>query len=191
LVFVALLGWLLTAFPAAADSTAIISSLIDPAKLARLGPRGANPRVQKCVYWLAMARWAQENITNTIDHAIASVGYTNASAARLTREALLRNLDIAEKFGCLDADGLTEMRHGKAPTIRRGPYSGDQLSVDHIIPRAVCPELDNVIANLELLPMRLNSVKGDRVGDRQVTLAQSFEHAGLLTLSSQHGVHSR
>jgi hypothetical protein len=28
--------------------------------------------------------------------------------------------------------------------------------VDHIIPRAVVPELDNVIANLELMPLHLN-----------------------------------
>jgi hypothetical protein len=67
----------------------------------------------------------------------------------------LSNLDIAEKLGCLDAEGMAEMRKAKAPTVRRGPYKGDQLSVDHIIPRAVCPELDNVIANLELMPLRM------------------------------------
>jgi hypothetical protein len=33
------------------------------------------------------------------------------------------------------------MRRGKAPTVRRGPYAGDKFSVDHIIPRAVCPEV--------------------------------------------------
>jgi hypothetical protein len=41
----------------------------------------------------------------------------------------------------------------QAPTIRRGPYKGDQLSVHHIIPRAVAPELDHIIANLELMPV--------------------------------------
>ena len=34
----------------AADYTANLASLLDPAKLATLGPRGANPRVQKAVY---------------------------------------------------------------------------------------------------------------------------------------------
>jgi len=38
----------------------------------------------------------------------------------------------------------------------KGPYKGDQLSVDHIIPRVVVLELDNVIANLESMPMRMN-----------------------------------
>src|SRR6187455_847034 len=39
--------------------------------------------------------------------------------------------------------GRAEMRRGKAATVMKGPYQGDQLSVDHIIPRAVVPELDN------------------------------------------------
>jgi len=47
------------------------------------------------------------------------------------------------------------MRRGKAPTVMKGPYKGDQLSVDHIIPHAAVPELDNVIANLELMPLRM------------------------------------
>ena len=52
------LCWLLLTFQAAAqaDHASQIASLIDPAKLARLRERGANPRVQKAVYWLEMAR---------------------------------------------------------------------------------------------------------------------------------------
>jgi hypothetical protein len=56
--------------------------------------------------------------------------------------------------------------------LRKGPYKGDELSVDHIIPRAVVPELDNVIANLELMPLRMNESKNDRVGARQLDLAR-------------------
>jgi hypothetical protein len=44
------------------------------------------------------------------------------------------------------------MRKSNAATVKTGPYKGRQLSLDHIIPRAVVPELDNVISNLELLP---------------------------------------
>ena len=73
------------------------------------------------------------------------------------------------------------MRRGKSPTVMKGPYKGDQLSVDHIIPRAVCPELDNVIANLELMPLRMNESKNDKIGDRQLSLAQKFHQAGLLS----------
>ena len=69
------------------------------------------------------------------------------AAGELTKAALLHNLKRAREFGCLDAVGLDEMRHGRAPTIKRGPYKTDELSVDHIIPRAIVPELDNLIAN--------------------------------------------
>ena len=53
--------------------------------------------------------------------------------------------------------------------------------VDHIIPRAVCPELDNVIANLELMPQRMNSSKNDRVGSRQQAHGLKLNKAGLLS----------
>jgi hypothetical protein len=102
-------------------------------------------------------------------------------AARLTAAALLRNLTIAERLGCLDKAGLRDMRRGKSPTIRRGPYKGDELSVDHIIPRAVVPELDKVIANLELMPLRMNEGKNAKIGDRQRSLAKQLRTAGLLS----------
>lgn len=158
-----------------------IATLISPQKLATLGKRGANPRVQKAVYWIETARRDGQDITNVVTLAVARAGYTNALAAQLTRDALLRNLKIADGYQCLDADGLSEMRQGKSPTIQRGNYKGDQLSVDHIIPRAVCPELDNVIANLELMPMRRNASKNDRVEARQVQKAQALSRAGLLS----------
>src|SRR6187549_3614403 len=148
------------------DHASRIASLIDRSKLATLGARAANPRVQKAVYWLAMTRVAGEKPVDVLDRAVTLAGYKTMSAT-LTRDALLRNLDIAEKLGCLNAAGLTEMRHGNAATVMTGPYKGDQLSVDHIIPRAVVPELDNVIANLELMPLRMNQRKNSHVGQRQ------------------------
>ena len=94
------------------------------------------PRIQKAVYWLSTAASNSAAPAQVIDIALKDVGMKGEPAA-LTKQALLRNLDIASKLGCLDAEGLQEMRHGKATTVRRGPYAGDQLSVDHIIPRAV------------------------------------------------------
>lgn len=157
-----------------------LAPLIDPAKLATLGKRGANPRVQKAVYWLSIAASNSAQPTQVLDIALKAVAMKGEAAA-LTKQALLRDLDIASKLGCLDTEGLGEMRRGKAPTVRCGPYAGDQLSVDHIIPRAVCPELDNVIANLELMPMRMNSSKSDKIGARQLDLARKLYSAGLLS----------
>src|SRR5207244_3270863 len=108
-------------------------------------------------------------------------GYTNASAADLTKAAMLLNLKTADRLGCLNVDGLQEMRNGKSPTVRRGPYVGEELSVDHIIPRAVVPELDNVIANLELIPLKVNEGKGAKIGLRQRHLAEDLFRAGLLS----------
>jgi hypothetical protein len=163
------------------DHAARIANLIAPAKLSTLSERGANPRVQKAVYWLATARTEGQKPDAVLDRAVSLAGYTNAASAKLTKDALLRNLDIADKLGCLDAAGLTEMRRGKAPTVMKGPYKGDRLSVDHIIPRAVVPELDNVIANLELMPLRANERKNAKFGDRQRALATKLRDAGLLS----------
>ncbi|MGO8927308.1 MAG: hypothetical protein ACLQU3_10505 [Limisphaerales bacterium] len=56
-VFLAL-TWCLPLHAAQTDYARRVAPLIDPAKLATLGKRGANQRVQKAVYWLAEAREA-------------------------------------------------------------------------------------------------------------------------------------
>src|SRR5687767_8066012 len=173
------------------DYAAKIAPLIDPAKLATLGPRGANQRVQKITYWLATTKADGVSLAKVADAALRTAGVTNTAAAGLTKSAMLRNVTIAERLGCLDKAGLDEMRQGKAATVRRGPYAGDELSVDHIIPRAVVPELDNVIANLELLPKRANSRKNSSVGQRQRDLAVKLNKAGLLSEAGLKAVRSR
>jgi hypothetical protein len=157
-----------------------VASLIDPGKLATLRARGANPRVQKYVAILADAKGAGLAPEKVAAVAVADVGM-KGEAAKLTAAAMTRNLTIAERLGCLDADGLRDMRKGQSPTVRNGPYKGDQLSVDHIIPRAVVPELDNVIANLELMPLKANKSKNARLGERQLDLGRKFHKAGLLS----------
>ena len=115
-----------------------------------------------------------------VKKAVAFAGM-KGNAADLTAEAMLHNLKTAEHLGCLDKAGLHDMHQGQAPTIRRGPQAGDQLSVDHIIPWRVAPELGNVIANLELMPLRMNEGKNDRIGARQRSLAKKLYKAGLLS----------
>jgi len=86
-----------------------------------------------------------------------------------------------ERLGCLDADKLRNMRKGEAPNLRKGVYAGDELSVDHIIPVNLAPELGNVIANLELMLLRMNAGKKDVVGARREALAKQLNKAGLLS----------
>jgi len=164
-----------------------ISSLIDPAKLATLGSRAANPRVEKYVALLAEAKAIGIAPNKVAAHAVVLAGM-KGKAGKLTVEAMVRNLVIAERLGCLDSDGLAEMHRGQAPTVRRGPYRGERLSVDHIIPRTVALELDNVIANLELMPLRMNEEKNAKIGARQVDLARRLHKAGLLSTEGLRAV---
>jgi hypothetical protein len=157
-----------------------ISSLVDPAKLATMGARGANSRVEKYVAIMAEGKADGVAPKKVAGKAMAIVGM-KGSAAKLTAEAMVRNLTIAERLGCLDSDGLGEMHRGQAPTVHRGPYRGEKLSVDHIIPRAVVPELDNVIANLELMPLKMNEGENAKIGARQLDLARKLHKAGLLS----------
>jgi hypothetical protein len=53
------------------------------------------------------------------------------------------------------------------------------LSVDHIIPFSVAPQLDKLIANLELMPLRMNIGKNNRMTDRQHALAARLRSVGL------------
>lgn len=159
----------------------MIAELIDPVKLGTLGERGANPRIQKSMALMRMADEIDVNLTNLVTEAVSLAGYTNA-AARLTRDSLLKNYRIAATHGVLDDDGLAEMRRGRSPTIKSGQHAGDELSVDHIIPRSKVPQLDNVIANLELMPLKTNAVKSDDFGSRQENLLKVFQDAGLFPL---------
>lgn len=154
--------------------------LIDPERLETLGPRGANPRVQKAIFILNEAHEDGADVFQVARLAVARAGYKHEAAA-LTANALARNFDIARKLGCLDALGRAAMRQGNAPIVRRGPCAGQAATVDHIVPRAVVPELDKVIANLELLPATLNESKGDKIGPRQLEVARKLHEAGLLS----------
>ncbi len=161
------------------SATQRIAALVDPAKLGTLSARGTNPRVQKYVAQLWEAQQAGLDPAACAAEAVQLVGMSPA-AAQLTVEAMLRNLRIASQLGCLTPQGLAEMHRGRAPTITLGPYAGDQLSVDHIIPFSLAPQLDHVIANLELMPMRMNMSKGNRMTERQNALAARLRIAGLL-----------
>ena len=47
-------------------------------------------------------------------------------------------------MGCLEPAGMEKLGTGKAPTITKGPYKGELGTGDHIIPRSICPEPDNL-----------------------------------------------
>ena len=166
-----------------------ISALTDPVKLATLkGDRAANPRLQKCVYWLATVKQRGGDPAKIIDDANEQNKVSGKPYGEFVKAQLLRNLKIAEELGLINPEGLAELRKGNCATITLGPYKGEEATADHIIPRAVCLELDNQIFNLELLPATLNSSKSDKIGDRQLDFAKKLNSVGLLSAEGLEAV---
>jgi hypothetical protein len=189
-----LLLLLLWSDPARAVDQARIAlvSLCDPAKIATLtSDRAANPRVRKIVYWLEVARRQGRDPKAEMDAVMNQLRWGGSLKGELTASAMARNRTIAERLGCLDDEGMEKLRRGSSPTVKFGPYSGEKLTVDHIIPRAVSPSLDLVLANLELMPHSLNLRKGAKIGQRQVDLANKLLQAGLLSTDEHSRVLAR
>jgi TPR repeat protein len=166
-----------------------IASLTDPQKLANLqGERASNSRFQKCLYWLATARAKGESPSDIIASANLKNGEQVTSYGTLLSSSLTANLAEADKLGLFSPGGLDELRQGKSATITEGEYAGQEATVDHYIPRSVCPELDNQIFNLRLLPSKLNSSEGDKVDKKQMNYAKELNKGGLLSAEGLEAV---
>ena len=81
-----------------------IAAQSDPAKLATLGQRQANPRLKRILYWLAEARAAGEDPGDIIDRAQQRNGGAGTPRALLVKASLLRNLKICEALGMVTPD---------------------------------------------------------------------------------------
>jgi len=168
----------------AAPSTAAaaIASQTDPAKLATLkGERLANPRMQRCVYWLATAEAGGEQPGAVLDEAAKLNGTANTPYAGFIRWGMLENLRLAKELGILTPEGMAELRRGKSATITKGEHAGEEAEADHVIPRAVCPELCNQVFNLELLAAKLNRAKSAKIGERLRVFGKELHEAKLLS----------
>ena len=164
------------------EFAANLAPLLDPAKLDSLkGKRAATPRLRKACYWLEMARRAGRDPGEVIDQAHALLTPHSAKRLQCQKGSLVRNRIILERLGCLDEAGMTKLRKGNAPTITKGPYAGEIVTGDHIIPRSVTPELDNTLYNLEMMPLTLNQRKAAKVTQRQIDLAKRWNKDGLLS----------
>ena len=181
-----LLALLLAAAPSirAAPSTAAvaIAAQTDPARLATLkGERAANPRLQKCVYWLAYAEEQGEKPEVVLDESAKLNKTEGTPYAGFVRWGLLENLKIAKELGLLTPEGMAELRRGKSATITKGQYAGQEAEADHVIPRSVCPELKNQVMNLELLPASLMRANSEKVTDRAKVFAKELYEAKFLS----------
>jgi hypothetical protein len=169
------------AVPAQSVAIDAIANLADPEKLATLAVRGANTRVQKITYWLFVVRQNGGQLETAIDEAFARFGWKGTPQGEETKLTLIRNFKRAEYLGCFDAAGLADMRRGQSPTVKRGEFIGQEMSIDHIIPRAEAPELDTALANLELMPLKMNMAKSAKLEARQIEFARRFVAAGIIS----------
>lgn len=185
-------GLLCVAEGADVDKVEILSSLIDPKKLDSLeGDRAANGRLRKICYWLEVVKRNGMDLNVAVKGAQERAGYAGTARADADLESLMRNLTILERLGCLNEEGMAKLRKGNAPTITKGPYTGDIASVDHIIPRSIVPELDERLYNLEFMPSRMNGKKGNGIGQRQRALAVKWCQLGLVSEKGRSAVLSR
>ena len=181
-IFLTLVLGALSAFGGEITQALALASLTDPTKLATLkGERAANPRLQKCVYWLAYAQEQGQKPEAVLDESAKLNKTAGTPYAGFVRWGLLENLKIAKELGLLTPEGMTELRRGKSATITKGQYAGQEAEADHVIPRAVCPELQNQVMNLELLPASLNRAKSNKVTDRAKVFAEELYDAKLLS----------
>ena len=185
-----------------AETTAeeAIASLTDPKKLATLkGERAVNPRFQKCLYWMMLHEEArffifgkkndEMGVCRMINRSIERNGLNiDSGYGRRIVWVLLENFIRAKNYGLYTSEGMKELRQGKSATITKGEYAGQEATADHIIPLSVCPELQNQIFNLQLLPASLNSSKGNKVEMEQVEIAKMFNRDGLLSAEGLESV---
>jgi hypothetical protein len=185
----ALLGWFVWQFSPVHPVLAV-ASLSDPAKLATLGERGANSRLNKIVYWLHEAGRSGMSYSSTITLA-QTLNWTREPRAALVKESLLRNTRIAAQFGLFTPENLDRLRHGHAGHITKGPYANSAVEIDHIVPYSLAKEAGNELANLEMLPEPLNRQKSNHVGERQLAHAQRLFDAGLISRESLERVEAQ
>ena len=182
-----------------AETTAeeAIASLTDPKKLATLkGERAVNPRFQKCIYWMKAYEDAkvgkqvyEMGVYEMLERSIERNGLnTDSGHGRRIVGGLLINFIRAKDYGLYTSEGMNELRQGKSATITKGEYAGQEATADHAIPLSVCPELQNQIFNLKLLPASLNSSKGNKVGMEQVEFAKMLNRDGLLSAEGLEAV---
>jgi hypothetical protein len=170
-----------------------IASLTDPKKLATLkGERASNPRLQKCLYWVEVDQRAEHGMKLSlyplIMRSLELNGEKDTPYGNAILGSLFENYRLACDMGLFTSEGMNELRQGKSATITKGEYAGQEATADHYIPRSVCPELDNQIFNLRLLPSKLNSSKGDKVKKEQVKYAEELNKGGLLSAEGLEAV---
>jgi hypothetical protein len=157
------------------ETRLIVRSLLDPAKLATLRPRSASDRIDKAMYWLHLS----PDPAAVMAAVVSDYGWTGTAKGELLTWRILENLAILETLGCLTPDNLELLRRGRAPTITRGPYAGQIVELDHIVPVQHAPHWSNLIPNHQYLPQSLNRAKSNRMTSKEFEFERILKAAGF------------
>ena len=116
LVLLSALWAVAPAFGQSVERKALVA-LCDPAKIATLkSDRAANPRIRNITYWLEVTHMNGNSPEAEMDAVMEALGWGGTMKGELTAKAMTRNRTIAERLGCLDAEGMALLRRGNAPT---------------------------------------------------------------------------
>jgi hypothetical protein len=160
----------------------ILAPLLDPVKVATLkGDRPANQRLYKILHWLEVARQRGGDVPAIMDIAQAAAGYEGTPEAKADKQAVIWSRAKLEEFGCFTEAGLDELRHGGSPTITQGPHTGEDIALDHVLPRSIVPELAGKFFNLEAITAKANRSKSAKITTREVELARRWNRDVLLS----------
>ena len=120
-------------------------------------------------------------VGDVIDKAQAHLQIEKTKGEAADRKALLWVHDRLEKYGCLTAEGMDKLRGGGSPVITLGEHAGDSVALDHVLPRAVVPELAARFCNLEPVPSLVNRAKSAKITQQEIDLAKRWNKEGLLS----------
>jgi hypothetical protein len=152
-----------------------ISSLTNPAKIATLKSVDAcNPRLNKCAYWMNQATANGLDVKALIIEALARNPDT-VEHRKLTLNSLLKNYRQMVRLGCFTAENLLRLRNGNPAIVSKGIYKGQQMEVDHVVPKSLMPALAREFFNLCYMPYTLNRKKSDAIGRAQLRAVKVFE----------------
>ena len=175
-----LLLFLFLVSPLLAQPAKILSSLLDPAKIATLkGERPVNTRFYKVLYWVEIAEREGAEVSAVIDEAQKLAAYGGTPRAKMDKEAIIWSWKKLETWGCFGAEGMEELRRGGSPTIKNGFLAGEEMALDHVLPVALVPELRSAFFNLEAITAKKNLRKGANVGEREKKFARRLFEVAL------------
>ena len=114
-------------------------------------------------------------------HQTLSIGEASTNG----QKKIVKEPDVKDRIDTFavpaEEAGMIKLRKGSAPTITKGPYAGEIVTGDHIIPRSVCLEQDNALYNLEMMPLTLNQKKSAKIGQRQINLVKRWNQDGFIS----------